>query len=137
MTMRLNPYLNFSTDARAALEFYQSVFGGELEMMTFGESGMSDDPAQADLVMHGHLRTPAGFDLMASDTPPGGDSPRVGTAINLSVSGDDDTLRDYWERLAEGAEVVVPLGPAPWGAEFGLLNDRYAVAWLFNLGDEA
>lgn len=133
--MRLNPYLNFRTESREALEFYRSVFGGELQIMTFGESGMSDDPAQADLVMHGHLITEAGFDLMASDTPPGGDEPSVGTAINLSVNGTDPAIRDYWERLSDGAEIVVPLAPAPWGSEFGLLNDRHRFAWLFNLDE--
>lgn len=58
MTIRLNPYLNFTDRAREALEFYQLVFGGELQIMTFGDGGMSDDPAQADLVMHGHQRLP-------------------------------------------------------------------------------
>ena len=30
MASRLNPYLSFSDNARQAMEFYQSVFGGEL-----------------------------------------------------------------------------------------------------------
>src|SRR4029453_17621314 len=30
MPVTLNPYLNFKDSAREALEFYQSVFGGEL-----------------------------------------------------------------------------------------------------------
>lgn len=133
MTMRLNPYLNFRDESREALEFYQSVFGGTIEAMTFGESGMSDDPAMADRMMHGHLVTEAGFDLMASDTPPGGDQPSMGTAINVTLNGDDPRIRDYWARLSEGAEIVAPLERAPWGDEFGLLNDRFGVAWLVNL----
>lgn len=133
MTIRLNPYLNFRAESRAALEFYHSVFGGDITIGTFGELGMSDDPEHADLVMHGHLVTEAGLDLMASDTPPGGDSPTVGTAVNLSVNGDDPRIRDYWTALKDGADVVVELSPAPWGDEFGLLNDRFGVAWLFNL----
>lgn len=133
MTIRLNAYLNFRTESRAALEFYHSVFGGDLTVSTFGDYGMSDDPAHVDLVMHGHLVTETGLDLMASDTPPGGDQPSMGTAINLSVNGDDPRIRDYWAALKEGADVVVELSPAPWGDEFGLLNDRFGVAWLFNL----
>lgn len=133
MTIRLNPYLNFHDQSRAALEFYQSVLGGELTISTFGDYGMADDPARADLVMHGHLVTDAGLDLMASDTPPGGDEPVTGTALNVALTGDDVRLRDYFAGLSEGAEVVVPLAPAPWGDEFGLLNDRFGVAWLINL----
>lgn len=133
MTVRLNPYLNFRDQSRAALEFYHSVLGGELTIATFGDYGMSDDPARTDLVMHGHLVSDAGLDIMASDTPPGGDDPAMGTAINIALTGDDERLREYFTGLSEGAEVVVPLAPAPWGDEFGLLNDRFGVAWLFNV----
>jgi PhnB protein len=94
---------------------------------------MADDPARVDVVMHGHLVTEAGLDLMASDTPPGGEQPTMGTAVNLAVNGDDPRIRDYWAALKDGADVVVELSPAPWGDEFGLLNDRFGVAWLFNL----
>ena len=137
MTLRLNPYLNFRDQAREALEFYRSVFGGELVLMTLGEGGMADDPADAELIMHGQLTTTAGFTLMAGDTAATMDDPVIGTAVNISVSGDDEeTIRGYWERLSEGAEVVEPLATAPWGDLFGLLNDRFGIAWLFNSGDE-
>ena len=72
MASILNPYVNFRGDARQALEFYQSVFGGQLDVGTFAEFGMTDVPeAERDLVMHGQLETPAGFTLMGADTPPG------------------------------------------------------------------
>ncbi len=38
----LSPYLSFRGDARAALEFYQDVFGGTLDLTTFGEYGVPD-----------------------------------------------------------------------------------------------
>ena len=41
MTSRLNPYVNFKGNARQAMEFYKSVFGGELTLSTFGEGGAS------------------------------------------------------------------------------------------------
>ena len=66
----LNPYLQFRDNARAAIEFYHRVFGGDLSIDTFGQwEGMVQDPAEADLVMHAQLRTPDGLVLMASDTP--------------------------------------------------------------------
>ncbi|GAA1732791.1 VOC family protein [Aeromicrobium alkaliterrae] len=132
MAIRLNPYLNFATEAREALEFYQSALGGELSIMTFGDSGMSDDPSQADLVMHGQLDTPTGLTLMASDTPPGGDQPQHGTHVNVSLSSGDTDLQSSWDALTEGAEIVVPFELAPWGDKFGLFNDRFGIAWLVN-----
>ena len=49
MASRLNPYLNFSDNAREAMEFYKSIFGGDLTLSTFGEYG-GEGPA-ADQVM--------------------------------------------------------------------------------------
>ena len=69
MSSRLNPYLTFNGDAREAMEFYRSVFGGELQLTTFAEFG-APDPAIADKIMHANLHTPAGYTLMASDTAP-------------------------------------------------------------------
>lgn len=132
MAISLNPYLNFSTEAREALEFYQAALGGELTIMTFGESGMTDDPSQADLVMHGQVTTPHGLVLMASDTPPGGDQPQHGTHVNVSLSSGDTDLQPFWDKLTDGAEIVVPFAPAPWGDKFGLFNDRFGIAWLVN-----
>jgi len=37
MPTKLNPYINFKDNAREAMEFYHSVFGGTLNMNTFKE----------------------------------------------------------------------------------------------------
>ena len=65
----LNPYINFKDNAREAMDFYKSVLGGELTISTFKEGGASSGPADENLIMHSQLETPAGFTLMASDTP--------------------------------------------------------------------
>ncbi len=133
MTVRLNPYISFRDDARPAMEFYRSVFGGELELSTFGESGMTDDPAQQDKVMHAMLEAPDGLVLMGSDAPPGMPVD-VGSRITVSLSGDDEaTLRRYWDGLADGGTVAMPLERAPWGDTFGMCVDRFGVAWMVNI----
>lgn len=129
----LNPYLSFRNNAREAIEFYRSVFGGELTVSTFGEFGASEDPSETDKVMHAQLETPSGFTLMASDTPD-----RMpynpGDTFTVSLSGDDaDELTGYWVKLAEGATVTMPLAQAPWGATFGMLTDRFGVPWMVNI----
>ena len=58
MTSRLNPYISFGDNARQALEFYKDVFGGDLNISTFGEYGQQE---AADLVMHGQLDSPSAW----------------------------------------------------------------------------
>ena len=133
MSSRLNPYLAFDGNAREAMEFYRSVFGGELTVNTFDEFGNSD-PAVAGKIMHAQLETPEGYTLMASDTPPGMEL-QPGSTITVCLSGTTDgPLREYWEKLSDGATVSVPLEKQMWGDEFGQLTDRYGVAWMVNIG---
>jgi PhnB protein len=133
MPTRLNPYLSFRDNARDAMEFYQSVFGGELTVSTFGEFGVSDDAAEKDKVMHAQLTSPNGLVLMGADTPNSMDY-TAGPNISVSLSGDDDAeLSGYYERLAEGGTVTEPLAKAPWGDSFGMCVDRFAVNWLVNI----
>lgn len=135
MTSRLNPYLGFRDDARQALEFYQSVFGGDLRIGTFAEMGAVQDPADADKVMHGQLETTRGYALMASDTPASmSRSETNNISMSLSGEGDDaDDLRGYFAALSDGGTVLEPLTQAPWGDEFGMVTDRFGVTWLVNV----
>lgn len=133
MSIALNPYLSFRDTAAEAMEFYQSVFGGELVRSTFGEFGASDDPGEAGKIMHAQLSTDSGLTLMASDTPNSMEY-RPGTNYSVSLSGDeDDTLRGYWDKLSDGGTVTMPLDQAPWGDTFGMCVDRFGVSWLVNI----
>jgi PhnB protein len=133
MSVVLNPYLNFTGKAREAMEFYQSVLGGELTVSTFGENGgMGVEESELDQVMHSQITTETGLNLMASDVPSGRGVPGPNSAISLS--GDDaDTLRGYWDGLSAGANVTVPLDKSPWGDWFGMLTDKYQVDWMVNI----
>lgn len=132
MASKLNPYLNFDGNAREAMEFYQSVLGGELLVHTFGES-MPDAGDLADQVMHASLITEAGYTIFASDPPPG--MPVTsGTNITVSISGDDrEQLRSYWAGLTAGAEITMPLEMQMWGDEYGAFTDRYGIPWMVNI----
>ncbi len=135
MTARLNPYLGFRDSARAAMEFYQSVFGGELSSSTFAEFQASEDPAEADKIMHSMLETPGGLVLMAADTPNSMDYHAQGPH-SVSLSGqaaDEAELRGYWDKLADGGTVTLPMARAPWGDVFGMCVDRFGVSWLVNV----
>ncbi|MFE9748065.1 VOC family protein [Saccharothrix saharensis] len=132
MASRLNPYISFAGNAREALEFYESVFGGTLRLNTFGEYGQADAP-EAEKIMHGQLETSGGYTLMAADTPPGMPH-NPGDNITVSLSGDDaDELRGYFAKLADGGNVTVPLEKQMWGDEFGMCQDRFGISWMVNI----
>ena len=133
MSTKLNPYLGFRDNARAAMEFYQSVFGGELTLSTFADFQASEDPAEKDHIMHGMLVTDNGLTLMGADTP---NSMKYtpGDNYSVSLSGEDEAeLRRYWEGISAGGTVTMPLEKAPWGDLFGMCADKFGVNWLVNV----
>jgi PhnB protein len=135
VSSRLNPYISFSDNARQALEFYRGVFGGEVALNTFGESGM--EGPDADKIMHGQLETPAGYTLMVSDTP-AGMSRTEGSSISVSLSGDDaEELRRYFAGLSDGGTVTMALEKQVWGDEFGMCVDRFGINWMVNISQPA
>ncbi|GAA0805512.1 VOC family protein [Spirilliplanes yamanashiensis] len=132
MSVTLNPYISFDGDGRAALEFYHSVFGGELRASTFGEYGVTEEGVAGKL-MHGQLTTPDGFTLMVADTPPGMPY-EPGTAITVSLSGDEeDKLRGWWDALSASGTVTMPLEKQMWGDVYGACKDRFGVDWMVNI----
>jgi PhnB protein len=135
MSTTLNPYLNFRGKAREAMTFYQSVLGGKLDVMTFGDmGGMGVREDETGLVMHSALSVSDSVQLMGADVPSHMDT--GGDIVNgsISLSGDDEaTLRGWFEGLAAGGTVNVPLEKAPWGDSFGMLTDQYGVDWMVNI----
>jgi len=134
MASRLNPYLNFNGNARQALEFYQSVFGGTLNVSTFADFGAAD-AADADKIMHGQLETDAGYTIMAADVPGHMEYHPI-EGCSVSLSGDDaDLLHGYWEKLSASGSTMMPLQKQVWGDEFGMCTDGFGIPWLVNIGE--
>lgn len=133
MTIDVTPHLNFRGDARRALEFYRSVFGGELTVVSYADTG-NDDPATADHVAYGQVVADDGFRIMAYDVYPGLEWHPGSDPFYVSVRGTDPgRLRGCWDGLAEGAEVRQPLGPSPWAPLYGQLTDRFGVTWVLDI----
>ena len=133
MSTKLNPYLGFRDTAKQAMEFYQSVFGGELTLSTFADFHASEDPAEQGKIMHGMLVTESGLTLMGADTP-NSMSYTPGDNYSVSLSGEDeDELRRFWEGLSAGGTITMPLERAPWGDFFGMCADKFGVSWLVNI----
>lgn len=131
MPTKLNPYLNFNGQTNDALQFYKTVFGGNLTTTSYKDGGMPHDPADASKIMHGVLDVENGIVIMGSDSP---DSKTTGSNISLSLNGEDEAeLRGYWDKLSVGGSIEQPLVAAPWGDMFGMLTDRFGIHWMVNI----
>ncbi len=128
----MNPYLNFAGNAREALDFYKSIFGGEVSgLQTYGEGGMAHDDTMKNRVMHSEFKAEGVF-FMASDAPDD-TQPHSDNNISLSLNFTDLAEIDrVFAALAQGGQVTMPLDTAPWGARFGMLTDKYGIQWLLN-----
>jgi PhnB protein len=136
MQTQLNPYLSFRDNAREAMEFYKTVFGGKLTTSTFKEYHASQDPSEDEKIMHAVLEADNGIVFMASDTPNNMEY-RTGTNMSMSLSGDNETeLRGYYAKLSAGGTIGMPLEKAPWGDRFGMCTDKFGVSWLVNISGQ-
>lgn len=148
MSIQTTTHLNFRGDAREALEFYQSVFGGHLVVNTYADFGMPAEIPGADRVVFGLVAAPNGFRVMGYDVPGatehgvvGGGSTRrennttvTDQALFVSIGSDTlGELQEYWNALADGASIVEPLAASAWSSGFGMLTDRFGVTWSFSV----
>jgi PhnB protein len=127
--------LTFDGTTKEAFAFYAKVLGGEIEFsQTFGESPMKDHipPEHHGRIMHATLRLADG-PLMASDAGPWApfEGPMRSCGLSLHFK-DVEKARKTFEALGEGGTVTMPFEKTFWAAGFGMLTDRFGVAWMVN-----
>ncbi|MBI5310204.1 MAG: VOC family protein [Actinobacteria bacterium] len=134
MSTHLVPYLIFDGQCREAMEFYQSLLGGELTLSPFSDAPGETAPENADRVIHALLRSDDVI-LMASDSMPGMTT-TFGDSNHLSLVGDDEPrLTEIFNTLADGGSVQMPLEKQFWGDIFGMCTDRFGHRWMVNIGE--
>lgn len=132
--MKINPYLIFNGDCKAAFTFYARSLKGTLDvMMTFGDSPAREHvPAEyQQLVIHTRLSV-GDQAIMGSDSTP--DRPYngiSGCSISLNVDSIAEAERVF-AALAEQGTVHMPLEETFWAARFGMLQDRFGASWMVN-----
>lgn len=137
MSINTVTHLNLRGNARAALEFYRSVFGGDVLVVTYQDAGSVANPDEADQVMWGQVISPDGFQVMAYDVPASmpwspGENP-----FFVSVRGKDAAeIAAYWANLSDGGTVVQALAPAGWAPLYGMLTDQFGVTWVLDVAAE-
>src|SRR5690349_19839492 len=134
MSVTVTPHLNFHGQARAALEFYQSVFGGELTAATHADFGMPAEVPGASNIVFGQVTSEDGFRIMAYDVP-GAESAVASEDITRRENGVTITSEPFfvslrsasaddalvvWSKLTEGASIIEAFAPSQWSAGFGM-----------------
>ena len=129
--LALETHLHFNGNTEEAFEYYQRTFGGELSLVKYGDSPMRDRfPDQAGKIMHARLQI-GDAALMACDVPHGYESPR-GFQISIQLTEKTEAGRIF-SALADGGEIDMPLQETFWSPWFGMLTDRYGIAWMVNV----
>ncbi|HEU4699391.1 MAG TPA: VOC family protein [Gemmatimonadales bacterium] len=130
MAHSVSTFLMFTGQAEAAMQFYQSLFPGAtirgLQRWAAGEAGPAGQVKQAELELQGHR-------LRCFDSPPVHDFTFT-PAVSLFVECESEAELDaVFARLADGGQVLMPLGAYGFSRKFGWTNDRFGVSWQLNL----
>ena len=134
MTIQTTTHLNFRGQAREAINFYCSVFGGERTIVTYGDLGATQGASRAEHVIWGQVASDVGFRIMAYDVQPEKPWNPGENAFYVSVRGDSsEEIIMRWERLRVGASVLQPLGPSAWSPLYGMLTARFGVTWVMDV----
>lgn len=141
----VNIYLNFKGNCEEAFNFYKSVFGGGFTYMgRFGEmpasEGYTVPEEEKQKIMHVSLPIGSHTTLMGSDT--GGQwAPGFvqGNNFSISVSAENnEEAEKIFNGLADGGNVTMPLSKTFWSESFGMLTDKFGIAWMVSFdGDMA
>lgn len=131
MNTTVTPYLNFPGNTAEAMRFYQGIFGGELDILTFGDLHVADMPAQG--TMHSNLHTDH-VAFSAADAQPGSEADWGTSRISLAIIGDDfETISGWFAALAVDGTVGQALSTQVWGDVYGQVTDKYGIAWMVNI----
>jgi PhnB protein len=132
----INPYLNFAGNTEAAFNFYKSVLGGEFTMIQrFSDTPQGEQvpPTVRDKIMHVSL--PIGNNiLMGTDAcEEMGFNVKQGNNYYICLGPDSrEDAEKFFNGLAEGGKVNMPLQDMFWGAYYGDLTDKFGVQWMIN-----
>lgn len=134
-------YLNFDGIAKQAIEFYsQALNATEVKEVKFKD--FPQDPNyplpehELSMIMESSIEF-AGGKIMLSDILPSmkvitGELVKGNHVLISLVIEDKQRLEEYFNQLSDGGHVMMPLSDTPWSSCFGMLVDRFGVAWKFN-----
>lgn len=133
--MQINAYLTFYGQAEEAIAFYRGALGAQLDMlMRFKEAPDAPPPGMVpadwgDKIMHASITVGDQRLMMSDGCSRDAVSGHSGYALSLAVP-DIATADRVFSALSEGGTVTMPQDATFWSPRFGMLTDRYGVAWM-------
>ena len=130
-------YLFFSGNCAEAVEFYRKALGAQVECsIRFKESPEPPPPGMmppnwGDKIMHTSFRV-GQTTVMASDGCGPGPKGFQGFSLSLLVATEAEADR-YFNALAEGGKVNMPLNKTFWSPRFGMLEDKFGIGWMVSV----
>jgi PhnB protein len=129
--MQVQPYLFLEGRCQEAIDFYHHALGASVVMqMAYKDSPVptGQSPETGDKIMHACLRI-GETEVFMSDGRCGGAPVFQGFALSLALTDDVEAARVF-AALADGGSVNMPLGKTFFASSFGMVNDRFGVAWM-------
>ena len=129
--MIVEPYLSFEGRCEEAIEFYKKAIGAQvLMLMRFKDAPPSAGcgTENAEKVMHSALKI-GETTVYASDGRCNAPAKFSGIALSLGMK-DDASAAKAFKALAEGGQVTMPLAPTFFASSFGMVMDKFGVAWM-------
>lgn len=130
----LVPYINFADKGREMLDFYKSVFGGEVKitLVKDGPNAAQMPPDWAERIFHADFKAP-GIRILGSDIISDQAGRVAGNVYSLALTCDsEDEIRGLFDKLKEAGKVVWPLQEAEWGGLFGQVVDKFDIQWMLD-----
>lgn len=132
----VNPYLNFKGNAEEAFNFYQSVFGGELDIIRFKDMDDNMGVTGDDLNKIANATLPIGAEtlLLGSDAVGSwGESFQRGNDFYINLEPENaEEAKQLFEKLSEGGQIEMPLQKTEWAEYFGMCSDPFGIRWMVN-----
>ena len=129
--MTVLTYLFLDGRAEEAINFYKKSIGAEVTMlMKFKESPDKSQipPGADDKVMHAVFKV-GDTPIMISDGMNNGAPKFDGFALSVSAN-DAPQAQKYFNALAEGGAVTMPLAETFFSKAFGMVTDKFGVHWM-------
>ena len=130
--MKVTPYLALPGRCEEAIKFYQAHLGAQVLFLHRFKDAPGKPMGPPEGVMHATLQIGDSV-LHASD---GGHPAFAGPmrGCSLSLAAKDATEGQHkFDALAEGGKIVMPFQKTFWAEGFGMLVDRFGVAWMVNV----
>lgn len=132
----VNPYLNFNDNTEEAFEFYQSIFGGELQITRFKDMADNMGATGENLDKIANIMLPLTGDtvLMGTDVLDSMDQKlTIGNNFSITLEVDStEEAEELFNKLSDGGKIQMPLMETEWAERYGALTDKFGIQWMVN-----